>query len=593
VKTKVGVRIAYAMLLALCVLFTCGDACWPVPQPGTATGGFPVSTVAQSVDSSGNIMAAVTYGGEYVTGGWLSDNSGAAGSVKNFALTTDDDGNGFVNEGRVYANWSSSITWNPACNGYILNAADFTVVPQNGIVWICPISSGDESANVSTHFVMPGAAPSSLTSYADFSTAYGEPQLRVYVGSAAPSLVTTASASSVIPGVSATFPFPKQPNGSPLAEGFYGLANTNVESGGAHVFANASYLAVGGTISLSSAFGVDAADSTITTKICSTGTTSCTTIGPLVTSVTILTQYYTNEVSYLGEVTAVGTEPVAVKFYGSSTKTTTKTLGGTTTTTTTTSPQSAIVVNSGSNSVSLFTLPSSEVKTIAVGTRPMAVTLNSAASSAYVPSYGSGTLSEINLSTQAVSRTLNIAPGIQAVAMDPSGSYVWVGGTNYIYKVSLSTFTVVTSVPVSGSVTSLAVSSIQNELVYTLVQSCCSASSTYAANELALSNLSTPGSYAHSSAAAYAPYTMNGTLPSAAVLPQATSVVSARFSNGMGASSTPTGFVIYDLVTHQQIMTGNTPTPVRGIASDPDSMFAYFTLPDSNEYIFVPLEYAP
>jgi len=28
-------------------------------------------------------------------------------------------------------------------------------------------------------------------------------------------------------------------------------------------------------------------------------------------------------------------------------------------------------------------------------------------------------------------------------------------------------------------------------------------------------------------------------------------------------------------------------------ASDPDSMFAYFTLPDSNEYIAVPLEYAP
>ena len=68
--------------------------------------------------------------------------------------------------------------------------------------------------------------------------------------------------------------------------------------------------------------------------------------------------------------------------------------------------------------------------------------------------------------------------------------------------------------------------------------------------------------------------------------------MSARFSNGMGASSTPTGFVIYDLISHQQIMTGTTPTPVR-IASDPDSMFAYFTLPDSNEYIAVPLEYAP
>jgi hypothetical protein len=82
---------------------------------------------------------------------------------------------------------------------------------------------------------------------------------------------------------------------------------------------------------------------------------------------------------------------------------------------------------------------------------------------------------------------------------------------------------------------------------------------------------------------------MKGTLPSAAVLPQATTI-STKFSNGMGASSTPTGFVIYDLEGHQQLMTGTTPTPVRGIAADPNCMFAYFTLPDSNEYIAVPLE---
>jgi hypothetical protein len=40
-------------------------------------------------------------------------------------------------------------------------------------------------------------------------------------------------------------------------------------------------------------------------------------------------------------------------------------------------------------------------------------------------------------------------------------------------------------------------------------------------------------------------------------------------------------------------MIGTTPTPVRGIASDPKGMFAYFTLPDSNEYISVPLESTP
>ena len=165
---------------------------------------------------------------------------------------------------------------------------------------------------------------------------------------------------------------------------------------------------------------------------------------------------------------------------------------------------------------------------------------------------------------------------------------MWVGGTNYLYKVSLGTFAIVASYPVSGSVTSLAASNAQNELVYTLVQNCCTPSSTYAVNEVALSNMSTKGNYAAATASPFAPYTMNGTLPSAAVLPQATTV-SAQFGNGMAASSTPTGFVIYDLVSHHQIMTGTTPTPVRGIAADPASLYAYFTVPDSNEYIVVPL----
>ncbi len=85
---------------------------------------------------------------------------------------------------------------------------------------------------------------------------------------------------------------------------------------------------------------------------------------------------------------------------------------------------------------------------------------------------------------------------------------------------------------------------------------------------------------------------MNGTVPSAAVVPHA-SAISAQFGNGMGASATPRGFVVYDLVSHTQIMTGTTPTPVRGIASDPMGPFAYFTLPGSNEYITVPLESTP
>jgi len=412
----------------------------------------------------------------------------------------------------------------------------------------------------------------------------------VYVGGSSPAFVSSVTASSVVTGSSATFPFPKQPNGSALAEGFYGLVNTNVTSGGRLVFADASYLAVGGSTTLSSAFGVDAANIVYKETICYLKT-GC---NPTITTTgsrPILTQYYAdNVVSYTGATIPVGSEPVAVKTYGSYTSTTHSGLD----IFSTTGPANAIVANSGSSSVSIVSFSTNtNLKNIAVGAQPMALTLNSADTYAYVASYGNGTLAEIDLSTEAVTRTATGLTGALSVAMDPGGSYMWVGGTNNLYKVSLSTFEVVSSLSVAGSVTSLAASNAQNELVYTLVQNCCSGSSTYAATELLLSNLSTPGSYARAAATPYAPYTMNGTLPSAAVLPQATNVVSARFSNGMGASSTPTGFVVYDLVSHQQIMTGTTPTPVRGIASDPDRMFAYFTLPDSNEYIAVPLEYAP
>jgi YVTN family beta-propeller protein len=292
------------------------------------------------------------------------------------------------------------------------------------------------------------------------------------------------------------------------------------------------------------------------------------------------------EASYLGHTLPVGSYPVAIKAYGSALVfdyndgSESQSHSG---------PASAIVVNSDSNNVTILNLANyTTTTTIPVGTQPMAVVLNSRATMAYVANYGSGTVSEINLSSLIVSRTATIGPAPQSVAMDPSGSYVWVGASNYLYKVSLSTFTVVASYPVSGSITSMAASNAQNELVYTLVQNCCSGSSTYVANEVSLSDMSGLGSHSQSAASAYAPYTMNGTLPSAAVIPTATAV-SAQFGNAFAASATPTGFVIYETVGHQTVMSGATPTPVRGIAGDPNNWVAYFSVPDSNELITVPL----
>jgi len=176
----------------------------------------------------------------------------------------------------------------------------------------------------------------------------------------------------------------------------------------------------------------------------------------------------------------------------------------------------------------------------------------------------------------------------QSLAFDPAGSAVWVGGSGYLKKLDLSTFTVTATQTVTGTVSSLAASNGQKELVYTLVNNCCTGSSTYAANELNLTSMSTTGTYAHTTASPYAAYTMGGTLPNPATIPHA-SAVSTQFANGMAASATPNGFVVYDLANHKQIMSGTTPTPVRGIASDGKNSVIYLSLPDSNEYLTVPM----
>ena len=347
-----------------------------------------------------------------------------------------------------------------------------------------------------------------------------------------------------------------------------------------------TYFNLGTANAVSSAFGVDAVDIVRYQDPCNPRTGVCT---PSSTTyaVPILTQYYTGTVTNWvsgGSSISVGTEPVAIKTYGHYTQT----LGSGNGQYTLTGPASAIVANSGASSVGLVTFSSGVATNVTVGAQPLAVTVNAAGTYGYVASYGNGSLAEINLSTHTLSRTLTGLSGAQSVALDPGGSYVWVGGTNNLYKVSLTNFSLAGTVAVTGSITSMAASNAQNELVYTLVQNCCSSSSSYVANELKLSTLTNSGSYATTTAAAYAPYTMNGTLPSAATVPTATAV-SAQFGNGIAASSTPTGFVVYDVVTHQQLMAGTTPTPVRGIASDPSNTVVYITIPDSNEYITVPM----
>jgi YVTN family beta-propeller protein len=225
--------------------------------------------------------------------------------------------------------------------------------------------------------------------------------------------------------------------------------------------------------------------------------------------------------------------------------------------------------------------------------------LKSDGTRAYVANYGSGTVAEIDLTTQTSGRTISVGSNPQSLTMDPAGNAVWVAGQSYIKKIDLTTFTVTATQSVAGTVTSVATSNQQNTLVYSLVNDGAffatsggsqsgQSSSTYTVQELHLGDLTNGVSYGASLAVPYSTYTMNGTLPNSTLAPGATQV-SAQWANGMAASATPTGFVIYDVVNHVELMRGTTATPVRGIASDPNNWVVYLTTPDSNSYITVPL----
>ncbi len=54
-------------------------------------------------------------------------------------------------------------------------------------------------------------------------------------------------------------------------------------------------------------------------------------------------------------------------------------------------------------------------------------------------------------------------------------------------------------------------------------------------------------------------------------------------------TATPTGFTITDLSGHTVLVSETTPSPIAGIAVDPNLNVAYLTMPDSSTLLTVPL----
>lgn len=531
-----------------------------------------------------------------VTGGWIQDlGSDALGNVYSFDVVTNGQGQEFVKDGRIPALWETGVTWNILCGDEINDVADVEVTIANpNIVWTCELPIG---VGADTPFSLAGSTPSTFgVQYTGISSTYGMPQINVYQG---PTLVSQQTASVVSSnGTTASFPFPASSSGA-LGQGFYTFNLTNKNSAAVYQGIGTGYFSIGSnSTSQVTPYGIDAFDTDSYVQTCTTGgaPTTCWSTNPVPSTGYIDTLATPGQVCLDGSAcVAVGATPTAVKAYGASpvvagatVKCTTvvHTITCTTTTHYVNEPRYAIATNYGSNTASIVALPNMAVSaTLAVGQQPVAVALDSTQSYAYVANYGSSSITKIDLATQSVVGTLAVGAGPASVVLDPGGTSIWVGGLNYISKISLSTFTVSSTTSVSGQVTALGVSAAQNSWVFTTISTDLS---TFRSQDVSISSPGTIHRDATMSTAGTF-YIGSGTTSTPPPYLKSSVVITASSGNGVVVTSSPTGFAVLDIVAHTQIMQGTTASPVRGIAVDPLESLAYLTAPDSNSLITVPL----
>jgi YVTN family beta-propeller protein len=571
-----------ACILALCA--GCDFFVNPYNPPPPPPGGFKVQILDQT--AQGII-------GEHLTGSihgdWVKDigttQDPSQGSTYHFDAGAPWPEN--VSGGRAPAFWQGTVKTNDWC-------LDPIVFP-NGTGW-----SGNVTAIGSTFAPLtcfpPGASsavfysnaiPATITIQASgLTTSQGMPKLTVTdVKEAQVAQVTATSVAT--DGSSASFPFPKQSNGSALPSGVYGFNVANQTAPGALVEQAANFFSLGTlSTSFTTPYGVDALNSVSTSSL--NGVPGPTYLAPYAIATFSSTNMISTDTRDIYTV-GVGTQPVAIKGYGI------YTVGGcgrgTGNCSHNSKPRFAIVANSGSGTVSIVDLVLRTVlATITVGSQPVSIILNNTpakATKAYVANLGSGNVSEIDLAHNTQSRTVTVGSSPAALVMDPAGASFWVGGNGYVSQVDIASFTVSSNFPVSGQVTSLLVSSGQNVFVYTVVDTNKSNFMVQTAKFKTGALMNTEYQTNFSQSSKYAETAAAGGLPG--WLMSSGALVSSSYGNRYYAAGTPTGYVVVDLQTNTQMLQGSTASPVRGIATDPVQGTIYVAAPESNSFITVPL----
>jgi DNA-binding beta-propeller fold protein YncE len=272
-----------------------------------------------------------------------------------------------------------------------------------------------------------------------------------------------------------------------------------------------------------------------------------------------------------------------------------------------TGAQSALVVNTGSNNVSLvnigqYTYPTG---TVAVGSAPVAAVINPPGTLAYIANYGSGTISEINLQNVQSTRTLSVMTHPTAVSFDTNGN-LWVGGQGALQLINTTTWSISATFPIDGTVTGMSYDMAQGGFVSTVLKNGTIASLSngttmnaavafsgaggvsYATTSVI--NVATGDSVTSSIASDTAPYSQSS-IASALAFPGQTAFNPPIYTSSNGdliASANGDTFTVSLLSSGKVLVNGTTPYPIRGIKLT--STMLYLTMPESNSLVTLPIQ---
>lgn len=608
----------------------------------------PVSTVLVTNTSVGQPVAA-PLAAQRVTGAWQYDIQTAVtpfGVNTPFDATTDDNGELTFYNMRMPAYWQFEMYPTKTCYSDISPYSPLTVIsqgqalyPTSGSVSLSPTTLNFSSkaapsenavvipcfsntpnnpdfkvGDVSPSFALDDAYPSSVqvASLDPLTSAPQLTQLRLYSTNLAQVANVTATAIAG-GGMSATFPYPNVPSGA-----YIGTIVSNPSGLPPSTDGMEPFLVGHDDTSFTGAYGVAVASpKEIYTYIDGypRGTNPCggkisgsdTTGGTPLPLVTLLKQGQL-AIGSIYNTVSVGVSPTVVVPFNDHPRVVSTSSGACSESITTYSgAQSALVVNTGSNSVSIVkigTYPSYPTGTVGVGSQPVAAVINAAETMAYVANYASNTVSEVNLSVLQQTRTLQVMQHPTSVTFDASGN-LWVGGQGSMEEVNITAWNIASTVTVDGTINGLSYDAQQSSFVASVLQNGSAtqpSNGTTNGNPISYNDPSQPsyatggvfkqGSSTSTGTAVIADNTVYTSSPIASYLafPAQNAFTPPIYSSSSGdltATASGTTLTVSSIATGKVLIQGTLPYPARGIALT--SNMLYVTMPESNSLVSLPI----